>query len=120
MLGGTGVCQSPVNLVKLPSEHSCCSLLFPRAGRTSTDWRFWACRARRASGVSVTLLPRPKNNTLRFLQAARPSPGPSDGDESSVLRPRAKGDAGAVVTWCLSTHHTEVNRRRYNLIYRKG
>mgnify|MGYP004193554555 CR=1 FL=1 len=40
--------------------------------------------------------------------------------KNSVLRPRAKGDAGAVVTWCLSTHHTEAIRRMYNLIYRKG
>ena len=63
--------------------------------------------------------PRRKNNSL-----AIPTSGPSfpqaTETKNTVLRPRAKGDAGAVVTWCLSTHHTEAIRRMYNLIYRKG
>ena len=71
------------------------------------NWRFWACWARRASGVLVPPPSAEEQTPWRFLQAARPSPGPSDGDENTALRPRAEGDAGAAVTR-VSTHDTRL------------
>ena len=61
-----------VDTLKLPSEHSCRSLLLRRTGRISQTGVFGAGapRVRRL----VNLPPRPKNNSLRFRQAARPSP----------------------------------------------
>ena len=77
-----------------------------------------APRARRLSNPP----PRPKNNSL-----AIPTSGPSfpqaTETKNLVLRDliahRAE-DARAVVTWYLSTHHTEGIRKMYHLIYRKA
>ena len=74
--------------------------------------------APRVRRISTSSLGR-RTNSLRFLQVARPSPDPSDGDENTALRPRAEGDAGAAVTR-VSTHHTEAIRGMCNLIYRKA
>ena len=74
--------------------------------------------APRVRRLSTSSLGR-RTNSLRFLEAARPSPGPSDGDENTALRPRAEGDAGAAVTR-VSTHHTEAIRSKCHLIYRKA
>ena len=40
----------------------------------SNNWRFWACRARRASGVWLILLLGGRTTPWQFLQAARHSP----------------------------------------------
>jgi hypothetical protein len=85
------------------------------SSRAGVVWRLGAPRVRRLSTSSLGR----RTNSLRFLQAARPSPGPSDGDENTALRPRAEGDAGAAVTR-VSTHHTEAIRGMCNLIYRKA
>ena len=62
--------------------------------------------APRVRRLSTSSLGR-RTTPWRFLQAARPSPGPSDGDENTALRPRAEGDAGAAVTR-VSTHDTRL------------
>ena len=74
--------------------------------------------APRVRRLSTSSLGR-RTNSLRFLQAARPSPGHATEREHSIVRPRAEGDAGVAVTR-VSTHHTEAIRSKCHLIYRKA
>ena len=101
MLGGTGVCQSPVNLVKL-FRTLLLQLIVPSRRKNLHRLAFLgmpgAPRVRRL----VNPPPRPKNNSL-----AIPTSGPSfpqaTETKNLVLRDliacRAE-DARAVVTWC--------------------
>ena len=66
--------------------------------------------------------PRPKNNSLA-IPTSGPSFPQSTEKKNLVLHDhiaRRAEDARAVVTWYLSTHHTEGIRRMYHLIYRKA
>ena len=122
MLGGTRHRQSKVDTSKTAFRTLLPQLIVPAHRKNLPDWRFWACRARRASGVSVTLLPRPKNKLPAIPTSGASFPQATE-TKNLVLRDliaRRAEDARAVVTWYLSRHHTEGIRKMYHLIYRKA
>ena len=96
--------------------------MFPGEGRISTKLRFGgpprAPRSRRLSNP-----PPPAEEQHPAIPTSGPSFPQATETKNLVLRDliaRRAEDARAVVTWYLSTHHTEGIRKMYHLIYRKA